>query len=57
MKSAEAGPVDTLDVDVAALEGMLTAGDTQLDIALRRLGDEARSIDPQSAVARFGSAW
>jgi len=30
---------------------------TQLDIALRRLDDEDRSIDPQSAVGRFASAF
>jgi hypothetical protein len=32
-------------------------GPTQLDIALRRRQAEANGVDPQSAVARFGSAW
>jgi hypothetical protein len=39
------GTVDTL------------GGDTQLDLALRRIQEEACQIDPQAAVARFTSAW
>jgi hypothetical protein len=30
---------------------------TQLGLALQRLEAEARSVDPQSCVARFGSAF
>jgi hypothetical protein len=57
MNGLEAGSVDTLDTDPAIWEKMLRAGNTQLDIALERLRDEACAVDPQSAVARFGSAW
>jgi hypothetical protein len=52
----EAGSADTLS-ESAALEQLLPISNTQLGIALRRLQDEARTIDPQSCVARFGSAF
>jgi hypothetical protein len=47
------------------MNGLLTGSDlavaepeqTQLSIALQRIKDEALPIDPQSCVARFGSAF
>jgi hypothetical protein len=35
----------------------LAVAETQFDIALQRLTDEARTVDPQSACARFSSAF
>jgi hypothetical protein len=51
----EARPADVRE-ESAALD-RLSARNTQLGIALRRLEDEARPIDPQACVARFGSAF
>jgi hypothetical protein len=54
MNGLEAGSVDTLDTDPATLEKLLG---TQFDLALQRLRDQPAPMDPQSAVARFSSAF
>lgn len=39
------------------LDQLETDEDTQLTIALRRILDEAQSVDPRSTCARFNSAF
>jgi hypothetical protein len=56
MNGLEVGLANTPS-EPAALELLLPVSDTQLGIALRRVQVEACSIDPQSCVARFGSAF
>ena len=43
--------------DPKSVETIMGGRPTQLALALRRLRDEKCSVDPQSAVARFNSAF
>lgn len=45
------------DNSTPAPEPVAAPSDTQLDLALRRIAEEEGEVDPQAAVARFGSAW
>jgi hypothetical protein len=51
---------DVIEIDPAtptALDCVAAQCETQFDIALRRFRADDRSVDPQAAVGRFGSAW
>ena len=57
MDECRSGPVAVAERSSLPADIAWEAGHTQLDLALRRVAEEAGAVDPEAAVARFGSAW